>query len=99
MSVTFFCVAHQTLMRQDHKLVLIGGNVRKMLRPSATATVMFGLLHAYASSAVSRAQPKPPPNTAPVITTAAAQEQVSPEEANNRKDWSQSMLKKSAPKQ
>src|SRR5437773_7844872 len=56
----------------------------KMLRSSVTATLMFGLLYAYASSAVSRA---------------AAQEQVSPEEANKRKDWSQSMLKKAAPKQ
>ena len=71
----------------------------KMLRSSVMAMLIFGLLYAHASSAVPKSQPKAPQRTPTPVTTAAAQEQVSLDEANKRKDWSQSMLKKAAPKQ
>jgi hypothetical protein len=64
----------------------------KMLRSGVTATLLFGLLYAHASSPA----PKAPPKTPAPAVTAAAEEQVSPEEAKKRKDWALSMHKKAA---
>ena len=61
----------------------------KKLRLGSTGTIMSALFCAHASFA---AAPQPPQ------ASAAANEQVSPEEAKHRKDWNDSMVKKAAPK-
>jgi len=63
----------------------------KMLRQVPTAALLIALAYTSASFAA----PQPPPNPQ---GGAAANEQVSPEEAARRKDWKESMLRKPAPK-
>lgn len=57
----------------------------KLLRLGSTAILLIVLVYALTSLATPQVPPKP-------------NEQVSPEEANRRKDWNYSMLKKAAPK-
>jgi hypothetical protein len=70
----------------------------KMLRSGVTATLLFGLLYALALSVAPQAPPKASPKKPTATAAAAAEEQVSPEEAKKRKDWALSMHKKAAPK-
>ena len=69
------------------------GEIMKILRFRVAAMLLFGLFSTYASSGA----PKVPPQERPK-TAAAAEEQVSPEEKAQRKDWNDSMLRKPAPK-
>ncbi len=71
----------------------------KMLRSGVTATLLFGLLYALTPSAAPQVPPKVSPKKPAATATAAAEEQVSPEEKKKRKDWNDSMLRKAAPKQ
>ncbi len=55
--------------------------------------LLIGLLYTHAASAAQKKPPKTPPKPAQ-----AANEQLSPEEANKRKDWALSMHKMAVPK-
>jgi hypothetical protein len=70
----------------------------KTRRSGVTAILLFGLLYTYASSAAPKLPRQEPPKTPTAKATAAAEEQVSPEENKRRKDWALSMHKKPAPK-
>jgi len=70
----------------------------KMLRFRIAAMLLFGLLCTYASAAAPKVPPQERPKTATASAAAGAQEQVSPEEKQKRKAWSDSMLRKPAPK-
>ena len=70
----------------------------EMLRSASTAILLIALLHSNSSSAQSPKEPAKPAASAASSGPAAATEQTTPEEAKRRKDWSQSMLKKAAPK-
>ena len=63
----------------------------KILRLGSTAALPLALLYAHPCFAAPQQPPKPD-------ASAAASEQVSPEEAKKRKDWKDSMLRKAAPK-
>lgn len=74
----------------------------KMLRFKVMAMLLFGLFYTHASS---DAQGLPPrgqakaARSAPATSAAAgAEEQLSPEEKQKRKDWHESMLSKAVPK-
>jgi hypothetical protein len=69
----------------------------KMLRSRVTTTLLFGVLYACASSAAQKERPKTPPKQA-ASEAPTANEQLSPEELQKRKDWALSMHKKAAPK-
>jgi hypothetical protein len=68
----------------------------KMLRFRLAAALLFGLFSAYASSAAPPPQARP--KTSASKAAAAAQQEVSPEEKQKRKTWSDSMLRKPAPR-
>jgi hypothetical protein len=65
-----------------------------ILCPLIVVCIVCGLL---AAAAVSKPQQKGPPGSQQK-TPGAAAEQLSPEETKKRKDWSEAMLKKAAPK-
>jgi hypothetical protein len=69
----------------------------KMFRFRATAMLLFGLFSAYALSGAPKVPPQERPKTPTSKAAAAAQEQVSPEERQKRKDWNDGMLRKAAP--
>src|SRR5271165_5528268 len=73
--------------------------MKKIHRSGVTATLLFGLLYALAPLAAPQTPPKASPKKPTATATAAAEEQVSPEEKKKRKDWNDSMLRKAAPKQ
>jgi hypothetical protein len=69
----------------------------KMLRSGVTATLLFGLAYAHASSPAQKVPPKLPPK--PMAAEAsAANKQLSPEEVKKRRSWAVSMHKKGPPK-
>jgi hypothetical protein len=70
----------------------------KMLRSGVITALLFGLLYALAPSAAPQAPPKASPKKPTATAAAAAEEQVSPEERQRRKDWKDSMVRKAAPK-
>lgn len=69
----------------------------KMLCSGVTPTLLLGLLWACASSAAQKEPPHTPPKQA-ASNVSTANEQLSPEELQKRKDWALSMHKKAAPK-
>jgi hypothetical protein len=71
----------------------------KMLRFQATATLVVGfVLSTYASLAAPAVPPQERPKTPAAKASASAQEEVSPEEKQKRKDWNDGMLHKAAPR-
>jgi len=71
----------------------------KMLRFQATATLVVGfVLSTYASLAAPAVPPQERPKTSAANAAPAAEQQLSPEEKQRRKDWALSMHKKSAPR-
>lgn len=69
----------------------------KMLRCAVTAMLLFGLLYAL-TPADAPQEPKASPKKPTATTPTAAEEQITPEEKQKRKDWRDSMLRKPAPK-
>ena len=89
--------AIDTTMREDFvtnsvtlSLLTLRRETMKMLHLGSPALLLVAFSYAHPSVAAPQA-PKP-------VASAAANEQVSPEEAARRKDWSHSMLLKPAPK-
>lgn len=71
----------------------------KMLRFQATATLVVGfVLSTYASLVAPAVPPQERPKTSAAKAEPAAEQQLSPEEKQKRKDWALSMHKKSAPR-
>ena len=70
----------------------------KTFHSRVTAMLLFGLLYAHASFAAQKEPHKASPKKPTATAAAAAEEKVSPEEAQRRKDWALSMHKKAAPK-
>ncbi|HLY92004.1 MAG TPA: hypothetical protein VKQ89_01985 [Candidatus Angelobacter sp.] len=69
----------------------------QVLRPAVTTTLLLGLFCALTPFATTQAPPQASPK--PTATAGAGQqEQLSPEEKKKRKDWSDQMLRKPAPK-
>ena len=65
-----------------------------MLASRLRATLLIGLLYALPVAAA----PKVPPKGPSAAAVPAAQEQVSPEEKQKRKEWNDSILRKPAPR-
>jgi len=75
--------------------IMAQGKIIKMLRSVSAAILLIGFLN-FSASAATPEGPKPAASAA-ASASAAVAEQVTPEEAKRRKDWSQSMQKKPAP--
>jgi hypothetical protein len=70
----------------------------KIIRSGITATLLFGLWCSFAPSAASQAPPKASAKKPAATAAGTPDEQVPPEEKRKRKDWSDSMQRKAAPK-
>ena len=69
-----------------------------LLRFRATAGLLFGLLFTYASAGAAKVPPQEQGKKPASKGAAAAQKEVSVEEKQRRKEWSDGMLRKAAPK-
>jgi len=60
--------------------------------------LLFGLFSTYVSTGATKVPPQEQPKTPMSKAAAAAQQEMSPEEKQKRKDWNDGMLRKAAPK-